>query len=279
MKTGRRVFLGVVLLLVLGGAGTVYFVDSLVAQAVERGGTHALGVDTRLEDASIGLFSGEFRLTELTVSNPPGFERPAFFALRSGRLELPLSTLVEERITIPSLVLEGITLDLERNSKGTNYGVILDNLARFESGEAPPQEEEPDGGGGKSFVLRKLVLRDIRAGVSLVPAGGDLTKLSLAIPEIVVEEIESEMTLAEICVLVVKTVVRAAAGAGSGVLPEELLHDLRSRMDGLEGLARARLASELGKLGEELGPGAEKALKDASEKLGGKLGELLRKKD
>ncbi len=274
MKLGLRLFLGLVLLLVLLGTGAIFFIDSLVTQAVERGGTHALGVETRLEGASIGLVSGEFALTELAVSNPPGFEQPDFFVLRAGRLELPLSALLEERITIPALVLEGITIDLERNSKGTNYGMILDNLKRFESGKAPAPEKEPDGGGGKTFLLQKLVLRDTRAVVNLLPEGGDLTKLSLSIPEIVVEDLGSEMTLAEICALVVKTVVQAAASAGGGVLPEELLKDLRGRLDGLEGVTRARIDAEFGKLEEKLqgeakklGPEAEKAVREASEKL------------
>ena len=278
MKLGLRLFLGLVLLVVLVGGGAILFIDSLVEQAVERGGTHALGVETRLGGASIGLLSGEFALTELAVSNPPGFEQPDFFALRATRLELPLSALLEERITIPALVLEGITIDLERNSKGTNYGVILDNLKRFEAGKAPAPEKEPDGGGSKTFLLRKLVLRDTRAAVNLLPEGGDLTKLSLSIPEIVVEDLGSEMTLAEICALVVKTVVQAAASAGGGVLPEELLKDLRGRMEGLEGVTRARLDSELGKLEEKLqgeakklGPEAEKAVREASEKLDGFL--------
>lgn len=281
MKLGLRLFLGLVLFVILAG-GAVFFIDSLVEQAVERGSTHALGVETRLDGASIGLLSGDFALTQLTVSNPPGFEQPLFFELRAAQLELPLSKLMEECITIPALVLEGITLDLERNSKGTNYGVILDNLARFESGEAPAPHEPGGGGGGdKTFLLQKLVIRDIRAVVNLLPAGGDLTKLSLSVPEIVVEDLGSEMTLAEICVLVVKTVVQAAASAGGGVLPAELLQDLRGRMEGLEGLARGKLGTELGKLEEslgaeakKLGPEAEKALRGASEKLDG----LLKKK-
>lgn len=277
MKRGPRLFLALLLGLVLLGTGALLFVDSLVEQAVERGGTHSLGVETRLDGASIGLMSGEFALTELAVSNPPGFEQPDFFALRGAQLELPLAALLEERITIPALVLEGITIDIERNSKGTNYGVILGNLERFESGESSPSDDAGSGE-GKTFLLQRLVLRDIRAQVNLVPAGGDLTRLSLSVPEIVVEDLGSDMTLAEICAMVVKTVVQATASAGGGVLPEELLKDLRGRVEGLEGVTRARLDAELGKLedklqgeAKKLGPEAENAVREASKKLDGFL--------
>lgn len=285
MKLVVRIAIGMVLLLALLGLGAVFLVDELAKQAVEGGGTYALGVETRLDSASLGLVSGKFALAGLAIENPPGFSQPNFFTLRSTKLELPLSTLLQDRITIPLLALEGIGVDLERNASGTNYGVILDNLKRFESGTDAAQAEGAGDGTAKTFLLEKLVIRDVRAAVNLMPAGGDLTKLSLSIPEIVVEDLGSDMTLGEICALVVKTVIQAAIQAGSGLLPEEMLADLRGRMDGLEGSARVLLGTELGKLdeklqeqAEKLGPEAQKALKKASAELGGQLDGLLKKK-
>jgi AsmA-like protein len=285
MKIVVRALVGLVVLLLLVGIGAGLFIDSLAKKAIESGGTHALGVETRLESASLGLISGRFALAGLSVANPAGFAEPDFFALRSTELELSLSTLLEPRITIPSLVLEGITLDLERNASGTNYGAILDSLERFESAPQDDAAGGPATEGGKTFLLQRLVIRDVRATVNLIPAGGDLTKLSLAVPEIVVEGLGSELSMPQLCALVVKGVVNAAIQAGGGVLPADLLADLRGRMDGLEGAARARVDEELGKVeskleeqAKKLGPEAEKALQDASGKLGGKLDGLLKKK-
>src|SRR5262249_38598226 len=154
--------------------------DSLAKQAIERGGSHALGVETRIDHAGIGLISGEFSLRGLEIANPPGFQHPGFFALRSSTLELPLSQLTQERITSPELVLDGVTLSLERGKGGTNYGIILDHLQSFESGGEKPADEK---GEGKKFLLKRLVVRDVRATADLVPIGGelkDLTKLSIA---------------------------------------------------------------------------------------------------
>jgi hypothetical protein len=280
MKVAVRVIVGLVLLFLLAGLGAVLFIDSLAKKAVERGGTHALGVETRLADASIGLRSGRFALSGLTVANPPGFERPEFLTLGATELELPLGTLLEDRITIPSLLLEGITLDLERNAQGTNYGVILDNLKRFE-GEAPAPDESPEE--GKKFVLQRLVIRDVRAFVNLLPAGGELTKLELSIPEVVVEDLGNEMTLGQICALVVKTLIQAAIQQGG--LPDQLLADLRGRLGELEETARVKVEGEIGKLEEELGaeakklgPEAEKAVENAADKAREAFGGLLKKK-
>jgi hypothetical protein len=286
MKRIGGFLLGLTLFLALLGIGAALFLDSLVEEAVERVGTYALGVETRLESANIGLLSGEFSLRGLEVDNPPGFVRPAFFALRSARMELPASALLGSRITVPSLTLEGVSLALERNSNGTNYGTILDNLERLETRsktEGPGEGAE----GGKAFLLERLAIRDVHVTADLLPTGGDLTKLSLTIPEIVVEDLGSEMTLPEICALAVKLVVQAALESGESVLPEELLADLRKRMDGLKTVAGGRIEVELGQIEEKLqeqarklGPEAEKALQGAADQLRGKLDGLLdREKD
>ena len=285
MKRALRIFFGLVVLLVLLGFGALLFVDSLAKQAVERGGTHALGVATRLDSASIGIFSGRFGLDGLAVANPPGFARPDFFALRTARLELPLSTLLSQRVTIPALELEGIALDIERNAGGTNYGVILDHLTGPDSGSAPGGGGSAEAGGGKTFVVKRLVVRDVRASVQLVPSGGDLTKLDLAVPDIVVEDLASDMTLPQLCALVVKLVIQSAVQAGEGHLPAELLADLRGRMDGLKDLTRAQVEQDLGNLendvreqAKKLGPEAEQAVDEASGKLDKALDGLLDKK-
>jgi len=291
MKKLVRLLLAFVALVVVLAVAAILLVDSLTRQAIERGGTHALGVETRLEEASIGLFSGAFSLAGLSVANPAGFAEPSFFALRSAELELPLTHLTEQRIEIPSLVLTGITLDLERNRNGTNYAAILANLERFQSGAPPTAESEGDVGqdGGKVFHLGELLLRDIRATVQLVPEAGDLTRLELAIPEVRVQGLASDLTLPELCALVVRTVVEAAVRQGGDTLPRELLEDLRGRVADLEASARAQLDAQVGELeqtladelaegAKKLGPEAEAAAKQASEALGGQLEGLLKKK-
>jgi hypothetical protein len=285
MKRALRIGLVLVVLLALLGGGALLFVDSLAKQAVERGGTHALGVATRLEGASIGLFSGRFGLDELAVANPPGFARPDFLVLHTARLDLPLSTLMGQRVTIPALELDGLVLDIERNASGTNYGAILAHLAGPDSATQPQGGEPADSSGGKTFVVQRLVVRGVRASVQLVPAGGDLTKLDLAVPDIVVENLASDMTLPQLCALVVRVVIQSAIRAGEGQLPAELLADLRGRVDALEDVAHAEADAHLGKLendareaAKKLGPEAEKAVDKASEELGKKLDGLFDKK-
>jgi len=249
----------------------VVFADSLAKQAIERSGTYALGVETQLDSASIGLFSGEFELGRLRIANPPGYKQPDFFSLRLAKLELPLSALTKERIAVPLLSIEGVALDLERNERGTNYGVILDNLERFESGAPGKEGEQPEAGSTKVFVLERLVIRDVHASIDLLPEAGDATKVSLSIPEVVVENLGSEMTLGELCALVVKTILQAALEHGGGMIPPELMNDLRGRLDDLKSESQGKLEEAAQQLGSE----AQEAL----QKAGDKLDSLFKKKN
>lgn len=269
MKLGLRILLAVLALVVIGVVVALLFIDSIAARAIEKSGTYALGVPTEVDSADIGLFSGEFGLDGLRVANPPGFARPDFLTLGRARLEVSLASLASDRVTVPLIALEEISLDLERTKQGTNYGAILENLERFESGEAP----EPEGEAGpKTFLIERIVLRQVRADVDLIPIGGEATRVALTIPEIVVEDLDSDgMTAAEICALVVKTLLQAAIEAGGGILPEDLLRDLRGRLDELEAVASEKVVEEvtgaLEDVGKQLGGKAEEALDKAGKKL------------
>jgi len=276
MKILLRVAVGLIALLVVAVFAGLLFVDSLAAKAVERGGTLAMGVPTELDSASIGILSGEFELDRLRIANPPGYRQPDFFSLRSARLELPLSALRAQRVQIPALEIEGVSLSLERNGQGTNYGVILDNLKRFESG--PKEPEAPETGGGKVFALDRLTIRDVHVSIDLLPIGGEATQASLSLPELEVKGLGSDMSIADICAVVVKTIIDAALENGAKQLPAELLADLRGRMDQLEDDLGERVEqetrNEVEKAAEDLG-----LPKEAAGKLGDKVNGLFKRKD
>ena len=50
------------------------YIDVIAGAAIEKGATHALGVDTKVGFVRIGLLTGSFRINRLKIDNPPGFE-------------------------------------------------------------------------------------------------------------------------------------------------------------------------------------------------------------
>ena len=268
----------VVLALVVVGlvVVSVLFIDSLVRTAVEKSGTYALGVETTLEEADLGLFSGRVALGGLVVDNPDGFEKEHFLEMGSVACEVPPSSVFADVVEIALVEIADLTLDIERGSEGTNYGILLENLGRFESDEGPGGEtdggasEEEEPGTSKKFQIRRISLTNISVTVNLLPAGGDVTRQTLTIPKIELTDVgtaDDGASATEIVTTLISALLQATIDAGAGTIPADLLQDLSGKLEGLEGLAQGKIEEIQKDLEEKIGDGLE----DATEKLGGEL--------
>ncbi|MFZ4429354.1 MAG: hypothetical protein ACOYPS_03260 [Phycisphaerales bacterium] len=103
MKILKRLVLAAVVLAVLLAGGVILLlsqVDRVAKVAIEQGGTFATGTQTTVNDVSIGLFSGKFGLSGLSIANPEGFKSPAFMSLGSGGVDLSLASLSGSTIEV-----------------------------------------------------------------------------------------------------------------------------------------------------------------------------------
>jgi hypothetical protein len=198
----------------------LFYIDSIARAAVQRGSTYALGVDTTLDSARIGLVSGSFRLAGLEVANPPGFEGPLFLNLSEARLDLETSSLREPTVIVPLFAIDGIEVDLDKQQGKANYDAILENLARFESEEAKPEPApEADAGPGKRFTIQEVVIRDLVAHVRVVERDR-VPQVDVVVPEVRMRNLGGEgrpLTAAQATDVLVKAVLASIAKAGAGL--------------------------------------------------------------
>lgn len=263
MKLVRRLLLVGLALAALAVGALFLGLDAAVRKAVERGGTTALGVPTRLAGASLSPFSGELSLAGLEIENPPGFEDEPFLALQRAHTEVALSSLREDVVRIELVELEHVDLLLQRRGGKSNYGVILDHLG------SGGKEEEPAEGDGVRVNIERLVIRDIRADFDLLPLGGEVTRAQVTIPELVLEDLGNSgdgASMAEVTARVVKALLQATLQAGGKVLSPELLTDLAQ---GLGALGVRTIDLGEGVLGT-LGEGAGKVIQGLGDVLEGR---------
>ncbi len=259
-------------LLVLAIVLAWVYVDSLAERGVERGATYALDVDTQLDSADIGITSGSVELSGLSVDNPEGFDADHFLTLSNASMSVSLNSLMEDTVEVPSLVLSGIELRLERTTEGANYRVIMDNLGRFEGGEQ--KAPDPDA---KKFVIRTIAVRDVTIHADVVPIGGaigDLTSAKLSVDEVVLRDVGSggePMSIAEITTVVLKAILASAIEVGGGVIPEDVLGELSDQLGSLLDLGEMGVGTIEG-LGEAaadlLGVDVDAAVGDAADTVG-----------
>ena len=244
-------------------------VDSIAETVIEKGGTAALGVETSLDSADVGIVSGEFGLAGLTIANPSGFERPSFLELDRASASASLGDLLGDTVEIATVQLDGIRLDLERGAEGTNFGAILD---RLRSSEGKPSEKESEG---KRFVIREFTVRGVTVSANPI-AGTPATRVSVELPAIVLHDVGEKSggaTLAELFSTLVQVLLDAAVQGGVGMLPQELLNDLTAKLSGLKYLEEHR--GEIEDALKGLGNSATKTLEDAAGKA---LGDLIKRK-
>lgn len=286
----------VVILLIATVVIIVVCINSIARKGIEAGGTYALGVDTSLKSASIGLFSGSAEIGGLRVANAPGFPTDHFLTLGDGKVAVKLASLTSDTIYVPEITLSDIDMALEKKDGKANYDVIMGNLQKLGGGgggsgakPAPPQQ----GGPGKKFIIHQLLIRNVNVHADLVGAPGVIgqaTKVNVPISEIKLNDVGqtgsgvagSGVTMGELSGLVVQAIIAAAVEKGG--LPADFVNDLKGNLGKLAGFAGGagkqvadQAQKTIGEIGKQLGPQVQKQAEGVAEGIKGLFGD--QKKD
>ncbi len=283
-KLIKRLFaLGFVLvLLVIGGVVfAVMNINSLAKKGIETGGTYALGTNTTLQSADVGILGGTFAMSGLNVANPPGYKAPAFLSLGSGGVAVSFNSLSKPVVELPKLSLDKLNVALEKSGGKANFNVILDHIKKV-ADQAGGSGGSSSGGGEKKFVVNELSLTNINISVDLIGGPADLTKVNIPIDEIKLTNVGKTgtgvggtgVTMSQLASIIVEAVLAAAADKGGGILPAEILGDLQGGLAGLGNLDNLQMSVAAKAQGtiEKIGGDAAKKVTD---KLGGEAGKAV----
>lgn len=219
-------------------------IDIAARSAIEKGGAHALGVSTTLDDIRVGILSGAVRMKTLQIGNPEGFETSHFVRLGDGTVAVKLGSLMEDLVVLPELTLLGIDMNLEKRDGKANYNVILDNLKKFQS-DSPEEKAPPDEGIERKYVIRKVTLRDITVQADLLPVGGSLTRIPIKIDAIELENVGSDsdkaLLLSELMGILTHAILTGIVEKAGNLIPSDMLHELSNALASVEGLAGASI--------------------------------------
>lgn len=284
-----------VLLIAVGLVVAVMSINSIAKAGIEKGGTYALGVPTKLDSISISLLGGSVTLDGLNVANPSGFTSPTFMGLGHGYVSASLGTLNKDIVELPELTLENSTLNLEKNDKGANYRVIMDNLAKLQGTSAPAPKPDAEGS-GKKFVIKQLRIKNVKVSAQLIGAPGAVgnvlnkaTAVNVTIDEIKLENVGktgqgvagSGVTMGQLSGIVMQAILAAAADKAGGLIPGDILGDLKGGLGNLKPLtdlgvgAVTNVAEKVGEIGKQAADKVGEGLKGVGDKLGEGLKDII----
>jgi len=248
-----------VLLVAIAGVAAFSYVDTIAKRAVEKGGTYALGVDTTLGGADVGIMSGTFAMNDLKVANVAGYPAPHFLTLGDASVAISLESLREPTVVLPKLHLDSIDVRLEKKDGAANYNVILDNLKKVSGGSGDKPAPQPAPGEEKKFIITDLSITKVVVHVDVFGAGGApaalgnalgaLTKVTVPIDEIKLQNVGktgdgvagSGVTISQLTNIIVQAVLAAAVENGGGLIPADILGDLRGKLASLGDLSKLDL--------------------------------------
>lgn len=291
LKALLGIGVGLLVLLVVLGIVAVMYIDNIAKTAVEKGGTYALQVPVTLDDADVGILSGELGLSGLTVANPDGFSSPHFLALGEGGVAIDPATANEPVITLPRFALTDLDINLQRAEPGTNYSVILDNLKRLQSESTDAPSDPAPAGDEKKVIINEVVLTNIKVNIDLLPltnnaaaaalndatggAAANVAKTSITLDEVKLTDIGTAaedgtagVTISEATGIIVKALMSVIAETAPDLFPADLLADLKSQLASLDQLGpnvQALATGEIEKLGEDLQNQAKEALDNVTD--------------
>jgi len=289
-----------VVLVIIAVAVVLFYIDSIAKTAVEKGGTLALGVPTRVDSIDVSIFSGECDMSNLRVTNPSGFEAAHFMRLAHGEVQVEPKSLRSEEVVVPKILLDGVQVAIEKNKSGANYEVILNNLKNLSRKPAEDEPAEPapapEEDAKKGYVIRNLTIKNVTVDVSVSGLLNPI-KTQVKLPkDIVLENVGSGQDngaqMKEVVAVIVEAVLTAVVEQGGGLIPDSIAGELKDGLKGVEAIGQlgVDIIGGMGqsvpeKLGETVGDavktsaeavgGAGEAVKDAGEKAVEKTGELL----
>ena len=284
MKLLFRLILFLILLVVVVGVVGYLWIDSIAKAGVEKGGTYALGVETRVESLSLSPFRGTMKMGGLNVANPQGFSSPHLMHSGTFDVEVEPGSLFDETIVVKKFELDGLDLHVEQKLPKSNVSVILDNLKRLGGESAEPKTEEPEE--GKKVKVDRITIRNVAATFHLPTGPVKLGPLKVEVPVIEMTEVTSDnadgVVVSELVARIVPAVIAAVLEKGQGVVPPDVLNglrgDLSSLTQALGGQTQKLVQNVQGEIQKVLGKGAGGILGDpnqAAGEIGKKVGGAL----
>jgi len=189
-----------------------------VKRTVESAGTDTLGQDVSVENASLSMFGGTLRLSDLRVANPPGYQDEIMIHLDSGVANIDVWSLLRETVIIRRMELDGVVLIVEQRG--------LDNNLHEVMGCVRNAEHE-----GRRDALRKQLRIDsvllsnvrVRSMLSSVPGGGGTFELALGPIEIHNLGHDEELSLPVLVGKLLQAIASGAADKGLRILPDDTI--------------------------------------------------------
>lgn len=243
----------VVVVLVVFIALAVYMtannLNSIVKQVVEQVGTETLKTTVSLDAADINLMDARAKLTGLTIQNMPGFKEKNLFEMDGVLIDLNLNAVMEHRIDITEVSIQGLRVAAEQKGTTTNIQQMLNQLSKGKAASGK-SEQGQSGAAPSDLLVRVGKFEFANSETTLVTEQWGDRKLS--VPTITLTNIGGDKGVppdqiaAAIFNPLLKKINRAAEDQLKNMVENEARGKLKEKENELKDKTRAKLKEKLG---------------------------------
>ncbi|MCE9586971.1 MAG: hypothetical protein K8R57_01495 [Verrucomicrobia bacterium] len=224
-------FVALILLILIGGVGYIYFsLNTLVKKAVETVGPTITKTHVGLASANLSPFSGSGRLSGFVIGNPEGFQGPYALKLGSIAVSVDKSTILKDTIVVNSIIIRNPAVALIGTPFGNNLGKLLQNIKSGSSSKSK-EENSSSSGASKKFIVKEVVISGAKVDVA-ASALDQKIQQTLPIPDITLRNIGSDgsgVSARDVAMQIITPLLNAAAKEGINTLSKQGLRQLQQK--------------------------------------------------
>jgi hypothetical protein len=277
MKRWKKILLAAAVVLVILVMAAWFSLDMIAKAAIEKGGTYALGVDTKVGSVSLHVFQGQAVVKGIVISNPKGCTTPHLMKTGSMEAAVQIGSLFTDTVVIDNFAVDGLDVNIEQPSLGKmNVTMLLDNIkagspAGTATGTAPS---------GKKYKVNHVSFKNVVAHIQLLPIPGKTGTFDVPIDEIKLDGVTSDnaagIAMPELVRRLIPAILTAVVDKVKSAMPNidlgEISGAIASTTQAL-GKGAANLVQQSGgeaaKLLQGLGGGAKDLTEKVKQGVGG----------
>lgn len=170
METGEIILIGSIAFIAIVTVALIYawfFLNGLIKAAIEKYGTQITQTKVQVSIVKITPTASGGSISQLTISNPPGFSSPNLIVLNTISIKIDVSTLRQNPIIIKEITFRSPQVFFEINLSGkSNIGVLRKNI--ITASEFTPPRLKQAGEKETKLVIRRLIVEEgqIHAAIS-----------------------------------------------------------------------------------------------------------------
>jgi hypothetical protein len=224
----RVILMAVLILVAVAAIAIEIFAERTLKVEIELAATRALDVDVRVGRVDLKIYAGKFGISNLLISNPPGYQYDKLLELKDARIKANLKSLLGQRVDIREVKLDGMNIFIEQKGIfGNNLKEVTKTASDRRKAEGKSKEL------GKRLHINTLEMSNVTVKVKLLPVPGKVDTITFNLDPIVMTGLgaDNELDAAGLFGKVLAAIQAGVAEKGTGILPEEMTSAMKSTMD------------------------------------------------